>query len=72
MIGSVPGLENLKETYSECTQTKARLDVYIDKIKKLKDKTYLKESNLKDLKNLVIIILKLTLILEIVIIFNDI
>ena len=48
LSGSVPGLENLKETYSECTQTKARLDVIIDKIKKLKDKTYLKEYNLKE------------------------
>jgi len=32
---SVKGLENLKETYSDCTQTKARLDVIIDKINKL-------------------------------------
>ena len=47
-MGSIPGLENLKETYSDCTQTKARLDVIIDKIKKIKENSSLKEINLKD------------------------
>lgn len=48
LMGSIPGLENLKETYSDCTQTKARLDVIIDKIKKIKENSSLKEINLKE------------------------
>lgn len=31
---SIIGLENLKDTYSKCTQTKARIDVIIEKINK--------------------------------------
>jgi hypothetical protein len=31
---SIIGLENLKETYTDCTQTRARLDVIIDKLKR--------------------------------------
>lgn len=31
---SVIGLENLKDTYSKCTQTRARIDVIIEKINK--------------------------------------
>lgn len=31
---SLIGLENLKQTYTECTQTNARLDVIIDKAKR--------------------------------------
>jgi len=31
---SLVGLENLKDTYSKCTQTNARLDVIIEKINK--------------------------------------
>jgi len=32
---SIIGLENLKDTYSKCTQTKARIDVIIEKINKV-------------------------------------
>tara|TARA_A100001015_G_C14697099_1_gene596779 strand:+ start:13 stop:459 length:447 start_codon:yes stop_codon:yes gene_type:complete len=32
LINSITGIKNLKETYSECPQTRARLDVIIDKI----------------------------------------
>lgn len=32
---SVPGIENLKHTYSMCHQTCARLDMILDKIKKV-------------------------------------
>ena len=31
---SIIGLENLKQTYTECTQTNARIDVIIDKAKR--------------------------------------
>jgi len=31
---SIIGLENLKDTYSKCTQTRARIDVIIEKINK--------------------------------------
>ena len=36
---AVTGLENLKQTYSCCTQTQARLDVIIDKINKITQNT---------------------------------
>ena len=36
LINALSGLENLKQTYSSCTQTQARIDVIIDKINKLK------------------------------------
>ena len=36
---AITGLENLKQTYSSCTQTQARLDVIIDKIKKITQNT---------------------------------
>ena len=32
---SIIGLENLKDTYSKCTQTRARIDVIIEKINKV-------------------------------------
>ena len=54
---SLVGLENLKDTYSKCTQTNARLDVIIEKInkgiKEYEDKKICnlnKSINLKDLK----------------------
>lgn len=34
LISSITGIKNLKETYSECPQTRARLDVIVDKINK--------------------------------------
>ena len=51
---SLVGLENLKDTYSKCTQTNARLDVIIEKINKgikeyEKNKKPNNEINLKDL-----------------------
>ena len=56
---SLVGLENLKDTYSKCTQTNARLDVIIEKInkgirdyedlKKLNDDKLSNSVNLKDL-----------------------
>ena len=36
---AISGLENLKQTYSNCTQTQARLDVLIDKINKMTQNT---------------------------------
>lgn len=36
---AISGLENLKQTYSNCTQTQARLDVIIDKINKITQNT---------------------------------
>jgi len=33
MMSSIQGLENLKETYSTCSQTCARLDAVIDRLK---------------------------------------
>ena len=41
LINSITGIKNLKETYSECPQTRARLDVIIDKINNC-----IKENNL--------------------------
>lgn len=35
LTDSIIGLENLKDTYSKCTQTKARIDVIIEKINKV-------------------------------------
>ena len=32
LIGSKEGIQNLKETYSTCSQTCARIDIIIDKI----------------------------------------
>ena len=56
---SLIGLENLKDTYSKCTQTNARLDVIIEKInkgiqeyedyKKINDEKLSQSINLKDL-----------------------
>ena len=56
---SLVGLENLKDTYSKCTQTNARLDVIIEKInkgikeyeksKKINDDKLAQSVNLKDL-----------------------
>ena len=56
---SLVGLENLKDTYSKCTQTNARLDVIIEKInkgikeyenfKKINDEKLSNSVNLKDL-----------------------
>ena len=56
---SLVGLENLKDTYSKCTQTNARLDVIIEKInkgikeyensKKINDEKLSQSVNLKDL-----------------------
>lgn len=56
---SLVGLENLKDTYSKCTQTNARLDVIIEKInkgikdyensKKINDEQLSQSVNLKDL-----------------------
>ena len=56
---SLVGLENLKDTYSKCTQTNARLDVIIEKInkgikeyensKKINDDKLSQSVNLKDL-----------------------
>ncbi len=53
---SLVGLENLKDTYSKCTQTNARLDVIIEKINKgikeyeeSSDKDLNKSINLKNL-----------------------
>jgi hypothetical protein len=47
---SLIGLENLKDTYSKCTQTNARLDVIIEKINKgIKD--YEESSGKEDLNN---------------------
>jgi hypothetical protein len=43
---SLVGLENLKDTYSKCTQTNARLDVIIEKINK-----GIKEYELSNKKN---------------------
>lgn len=33
MVGAIDGLENLKETYSTCSQTCARLDAVIDRLR---------------------------------------
>ena len=56
---SLIGLENLKDTYSKCTQTNARLDVIIEKInkgikdyensKKINEDKLSQSVNLKDL-----------------------
>lgn len=56
---SLVGLENLKDTYSKCTQTNARLDVIIEKInkgiteylelKKINEEKLSSSVNLKDL-----------------------
>ena len=56
---SLIGLENLKDTYSKCTQTNARLDVIIEKInkgiqeyensKKINDEKLSQSVTLKDL-----------------------
>ena len=35
IVHSIPGIENLKQTYSMCHQTGARLDMILDKIRKL-------------------------------------
>lgn len=35
MVDSVQGLENLKDTYSNCSQTCARLDAVIDRLRTL-------------------------------------
>jgi len=48
---AVKGLDNLKETYSDCTQTKARLDVIIDKINKLELNNKLTSHTLKKFDN---------------------
>jgi hypothetical protein len=37
MIGAIHGLENLKETYSTCSQTCARLDAVIDRLRTIDD-----------------------------------
>jgi len=42
LLDSVVGIENLKATYSDCPQTRARLDVLLDKIR-----TCLKKYNIK-------------------------
>ena len=43
MLASVQGLENLKETYSICSQTCARLDAVIDKLRTLTEEKNLDE-----------------------------
>ncbi len=49
---SLVGLENLKDTYSKCTQTNARLDVIIEKINKgIKEYENLKKINDEKLSN---------------------
>ena len=52
LLDSIKGLDNLKNTYLECTQTNARLDVIIDKInrhlKNDKNDKDDKENNKKD------------------------
>ena len=35
IVKSVPGIDNLKQTYSMCNQTCARLDMILDKIRKI-------------------------------------
>jgi hypothetical protein len=43
MLGCVQGLENLKETYSICSQTCARLDAVIDKLRTISDEKNIAE-----------------------------
>jgi hypothetical protein len=40
MVGSVQGLANLKETYSTCSQTCARLDAVMDRLKSIEDDSH--------------------------------
>ena len=39
LLGAVKGIENLKETYSLCSQTCARLDAVLDKISEINAET---------------------------------
>jgi len=39
IVQSIPGIENLKQTYSMCHQTCARLDMILDKIRKVAPET---------------------------------